>query len=77
MPEMTLLAFADHGGIGDHLVAGCASAEGVEAAAAAEGIDVDALAESLQHQGARAFSADWASLLDAMASKVERTDSAV
>lgn len=32
------------------------------AAVASEGVDGDALGESLQRQGARAFSADWAAL---------------
>jgi transaldolase len=33
------------------------------------GIDVDALAERLQRHGASAFSADWASLLEAIGEK--------
>lgn len=72
MPEQTLLRFAEHGRVGDPLTPDLASAEAVVAAVAREGVDVDALAESLQRQGARAFSADWFSLLDAIASKVER-----
>jgi len=70
MPEKTLLAFAEHGCVGELLAADYARAEEVVASVAAEGVDVDALAEALQRQGARAFSADWASLLDAIASKL-------
>lgn len=40
------------------------------AAVAAEGIDVDALAGSLQSQAAKAFSADWAALVEAIGAKV-------
>ncbi len=73
MPEKTLLAFAEHGRVGDLLEADYASAEAVVAAVAAEGVDVDALGELLQRQGARAFSADWASLIEAMAAKTQGT----
>jgi len=67
MPEKTLLAFADHGAFGELLGDDYDAAE--RAAVAAAGVDVDALAESLQRQGARAFSADWAALVDAIATK--------
>lgn len=75
MPETTLLQFADHGHLGDLMAADLAQAEAVVAAVTAEGVDVDALAESLQRQGARAFGADWVSLLGAITSKVEREHS--
>ena len=77
MPEKTLLAFAEHGVVGDLLEADYARAEEVVAAVAGQDVDVDALAESLQRQGARAFGADWASLLDAIATKSKRLSSAV
>ena len=70
VPEKTLLAFADHGTVGALLEADYAGAEAQVAAVAAAGVDVDALAESLQRQGARAFSADWAALVDAIGAKV-------
>jgi transaldolase len=69
MPENTLLAFADHGAVGEMLRADYAEGEATVAAVAGEGVDVDALGESLQRQGARAFSADWCALLEAMAAK--------
>jgi transaldolase len=72
MPEATLLAFADHGELGDMMESDYASAEGVIASIAGQGIDVDALSESLQRQGAKAFEADWAALLDSLATKATR-----
>jgi len=69
VPEATLLAFADHGELGDMMEPDYASAEKVIAQIAGEGIDVDALAESLQRQGAKAFEEDWAALLDSLATK--------
>jgi len=70
VPEKTLRAFADHGSFGGLLQPDYAEAEAQIAAAAAAGVDVDALAESLQRQGAKAFSADWAALVDAIGIKV-------
>jgi transaldolase len=72
MPEKTLLAFADHGEVGELLEPNYAGGEKVIAAAAAEGLDVDALAESLQTHGAESFSADWRTLLAAIAGKVAK-----
>ena len=69
IPEKTLLAFADHGKVGDLLQPDYASAEKHIADVAAHHVDVDALGESLQRQGARAFEADWASLLDSIGAK--------
>jgi transaldolase len=46
-----------------------AAAERCVAEVASPGIDVDALAESLQRQGARAFEADWSTLLEAISAK--------
>ncbi len=69
----TLLAFAEHGRVGDRLEADYARAEAVVAAVAADKADVDALGELLQRQSARTFSADCASLLEAMAAKTQVT----
>lgn len=70
VPEKTLRAYADHGSFDALLEADYAGAEAQVAAVAAEGIDVDALAGSLQRQGAKAFSADWAALVEAVGAKV-------
>jgi len=77
VPEKTLLAFADHGSLEDLLEPDYASAERTVARVAAEGIDVDALGESLQRQGAKAFGADWAALLEAIDTRITRIRSAV
>jgi transaldolase len=69
VPEKTLLAFADHGQLGELLQPDRAAAEKLIAQVTAEGIDVDALGENLQRQGARAFEADWASLLEGISAK--------
>ena len=67
MPEKTLLAFADHGEVGDPIPADGGDAEQVLASFAEAGIDVDALAERLQDEGADAFAASWRELLGTIA----------
>lgn len=69
MPDKTLLAYAERGRPVHLLEPDHAAAQAGVAAVAAAGVDVDALGESLQRQGARAFEADWASLLDAIDAK--------
>ena len=59
MPEKTLLAFADHGEVGDPLPADGGDAEEVLDARREAGIDTDALAEQLQREGADAFVKSW------------------
>ncbi len=75
VPEQTLLAFADHGGPVELMNPDYGAAERCVAEVAARGIDVDALGESLQRQGARAFEADWATLLEAISEKAARLGS--
>lgn len=70
MPEKTLVAFADHGNFDGLVEVDDTGAEAQVAAVQAAGVDVEALAESLQRQGAKAFSADWAALVDAIGAKV-------
>jgi transaldolase len=67
MPEKTLLAFADHGEVGEPLAADGGDAEETLAEFAAAGIDVDELASRLQKEGAETFSASWGELLDTLA----------
>lgn len=71
MPEKTLLAVADHGRFDGTLRPDAAAARAVLDDAAAHGVDPYALAANLQAQGARAFVADWAHLLDTMRDKAE------
>ncbi len=69
MPEGTLLAFADHGDVGEPLPADGGDAEEVIARHARAGVDVDALAAQLQEDGAKAFVKSWNELLEGIARK--------
>ena len=70
MPEPTLLAFADHGEVGEPLPADGGDAEDVLAKFGEAGIDVDALATRLQDEGAEAFVKSWTELLKSIESQV-------
>jgi transaldolase len=70
MPEPTLLAFADHGEVGEPLPADGGDAEQVLARFGEAGIDVDALATRLQDEGAEAFVKSWNELLKSIESQV-------
>jgi len=72
MPEKTLLAFADHGHIGDLLPASGGFAEQVLDEFRREGIDDGALAARLQKEGAEAFTKSWVELLARIAEKSEQ-----
>jgi transaldolase len=72
MPEKTLLAFADHGTVGDPLPADGGDCEQVFEAHREQGIDTDALALKLQKDGAAAFVKSWTDLLDTIKSESER-----
>lgn len=69
MPEKTLLAFGDHGEVGDPLPADGGDAEEVLDEFAAAGVDVDALAAQLQSEGAESFVGSWRELLDSLEGK--------
>ena len=72
MPEKTLLAFADHGTVGDPLPEDGGDSEEVFQAYHDEGIDTDELAVRLQKEGAEAFVKSWTELLDTIKSESER-----
>ena len=63
MPETTLLAFAEHGEVGEPLPADGGDADEVLAAFAEAGTDAGALARRLQKEGAEAFVESWRDLL--------------
>jgi transaldolase len=63
VPEKTLLAFGDHGTLGDFLPVERGDGETVVARFAAAGVDVDGLAVRLQQEGADAFVKSWDDLL--------------
>ena len=72
MPESTLLAFADHGEVGDPLPVDGGSAGEVLADFAVAGIDVEALAAQLQEEGKQSFDKSWKELIGTIASKGEQ-----
>lgn len=70
MPEETLLAFADHGRVGELLPADPEAAGSLLARFVAAGVDLGGLGEELQQKGAASFVASWNSLLGRIAEKV-------
>jgi transaldolase len=69
MPEGTLKALADHGGLGEMLPADGGDAEDVLARFASAGVNVDALAGQLQDEGAKSFVSSWQELMGVIAAK--------
>jgi len=63
MPDATLLAFSDHGRIGDTVPADGGDANALLARFASAGLDTGALALQLQREGAQSFSDSWRKLL--------------
>jgi transaldolase len=69
MPEGTLIAFADHGEVGELMPADGGDTEDVLARIGKAGVDVDALAAQLQSEGAASFVDSWDDLLRCIDSK--------
>src|ERR1700736_5497855 len=69
MPEGTLKAFADHGGVGATLPADGGNYQEELAQFARAGIDVHALAKQLQEEGAKSFVNSWNDLMRVIDSK--------
>ena len=69
IPEKTLRAFADHGGVHGVMTADGGDAEETLARFARAGVDVVALAAQLQVDGAKAFVKSWQELLKRIADK--------
>ena len=63
MPEATLLAFCDHGEVGEPMPADGGDCDATLAEFAAAGIDVDELAAKLQADGAKSFVDAWNDLM--------------
>jgi transaldolase len=72
MPDKTVLAFADHGTVGDPIPADGGDADDVLAAFQSAGVDTDALAARLQREGAEAFDKSWNDLLKSIESESRR-----
>jgi transaldolase len=69
MPDNTLLAFVDHGKVGEPLPADGGDAEDVLAEFETAGGGVAELATRLQREGAEAFDASWAELMQSIEAK--------
>ncbi len=69
MPEGTLLAFGDHGEVGEILAPDGGDCETVLASFTKAGIDIDALAARLQTEGASSFVKSWNDLMACIDSK--------
>lgn len=69
MPEPTLVAFSQHGEVGDLLPKDGGNAEAVLQEFADAGIDVAALAARLQKEGKESFVKSWEDLLSSIQSK--------
>lgn len=72
MPEKTLLAFGEHGAVGDLLPSDGGEAEEALTRIGAAGVDVDGLAATLQTEGAEAFVKSWDDLLARLEAKAEQ-----
>ncbi len=64
MPDKTLVAFYEHGEVGEDMPADGGDCDAVLAQFAAAGVDVGALAQRLQDEAAAAFDASWKDLLE-------------
>jgi transaldolase len=64
MPDKTLVAFAEHGKVGEPLPADGGDADDALAEFERAGIDLDELATRLQVEGAEAFDASWSDLME-------------
>jgi transaldolase len=69
MPEPTLLAFADHGEVGEPMPADGGDSEQLLKEFEAAGIDVAALATRLQVEGKESFNKSWEELLKSISSQ--------
>jgi transaldolase len=72
MPDKTLLAFADHGEVGDPIPADGGDADDVLGEFQSAGVDTDELAARLQREGAEAFVKSWKDLLESIESESRR-----
>jgi transaldolase len=71
MPDKTLVAYFEHGEVGEEMPADGGDCDAVLAEFAAAGVDVGALAARLQNDGAEAFDASWRALLGHIDSQVK------
>ncbi len=71
MPDKTLVAFFEHGQVGEEMPADGGDADAALARFEAAGVDLGALATQLQEEGAKAFAASWKDLLQHVQQQVK------
>jgi transaldolase len=71
MPDKTLVAFSEHGEVGEALPADGGDCDAVLAEFAAAGVDFGAMAAQLQREGAEAFGTSWQNLLRRIEKQVQ------
>jgi transaldolase len=76
MPESTLIAFADHGKLGDAMSLEQADFEGVMRQFTEAGVDPDALALQLQDEGVKLFARSWDDLMNVIRAKSSASERA-
>jgi transaldolase len=69
IPDKTVLAFADHGSVGELMAADGGDAEEVLAKITKAGIDYEMLGTDLQQESAESFVKDWNEMLASITSK--------
>jgi len=74
LPEKTLQAFADHGGLDGVMPIDGGDVDAMLAQIGKAGVDVDALALQLQQEGAQAFVKSWQQLMQRIADKASALD---
>jgi transaldolase len=72
MPENTLIAFGDHGEVGEPIPPDGGDADEVLAEFKSAGVDVDELAARLQSEGADSFVKSWTDLIESIESERRR-----
>jgi transaldolase len=71
MPDKTLVAFFEHGAVGEEMPPDGGDCDAVLAEFARAGVDIGRLAERLQEEGAQAFDASWKDLLQHLECRVK------
>jgi len=69
IPEATLLAFVDHGELGESLPERSGGFKQMLSEFTKAGIDIDTLATQLQEEGAESFGESWSALMDCISSR--------
>jgi transaldolase len=78
MPEATLLAVADHGGIrGEAVLGSYAAAHATFEALSRLGVSIEEVANALEEQGIASFAKSWDELIDSVTNQIEKAGAVV